>query len=858
MKYIILIQVLLFTACGIIPKKAYNVKNPIDEKMGEIWLSNGKPPSRQNLLSTPNIALLNDTTLWEIITKSDPINHSVIISLKLPELKRGYFKGLSLISNNDFLREKSLLLITFEGLKVANGLTENSIISLSNGNNLPIFNAQIKDIKTLIKLRQSPFVDYIEPKAILFDFLACGYDPYKESSDLRARDEKFPGEENYPKTDIIPDSYRHHHIQEAWGREHVYSPGKDQRICILDSGVSSDQNQFFNNYAFGHYRTPHLRLNETNETINDECFHGTKVASIAAAPRDLSSVVGIAWASPLITIKVVHSPLAHKGDVSSICRGIKDAVNPPDDGSPACVVAMAFGLTYYSPTIAQAIESAYLESPTTVFVAAAGSIVSEVVFPANLDNYVIAVSMVEIKSDIEGYRLMGRPATVAYGKSVDFVSVSTSDGIPASGLIGNHNEDQIAKFRYSSAATGIYTGIVALAWQYAKSQNWNRSELLELLRLSASRKNIRDFSGEPLEAIVGAGIIDAYRATGGARKVIINAPYEIELGTNVNLHAETDAIAPMGKPKPKHFEFEWYLDNQKIGTGDKTNLQAPSIGLHTIKVISKDKIDNKTLSAVQSINVVQKAQPPMIKEFIWTSYVADWASFFNGGRHDRWVNSSVFMPQGCKVQSTTGILICEEANYFEPCPKETPTATVDKGNIGFSVSKAPATEDNDLETLIHQWHDGASIVRTSVIYKVLQPTGVDCKVAGVLENFKWSDRESGTFFTEDHDVINFRIDRNAVNSNSVELKLSLGQGVTWWKAVNISDGIGNSRDIECEGNFASSSNTIWSNQVGNGQCLTFKKAKAGGYHQNNNEGFELCGLEGLTPGSSVTFTWVKD
>src|SRR5262249_12524802 len=152
-------------------------------------------------------------------------------------------------------------------------------------------------------------------------------------------------------------------------------------------------------------------------------------------------------------------------------------------------------------------------SPSTVFLAAAGSNVTEVVFPANFKPFVIAVSMVELDPTRSGYRLFGRPLTVSYGPEVDFVSVSTVDGIPASGPASSIQAgvDQIARFRWSSAATGMYAGLIAVAGQYATSRGWSRSQLIAALNEAASAADIHDFSGEPVNAVVGSGIVDLYR-----------------------------------------------------------------------------------------------------------------------------------------------------------------------------------------------------------------------------------------------------------------------------------------------------------------------------------------------------------
>jgi hypothetical protein len=122
----------------------------------------------------------------------------------------------------------------------------------------------------------------------------------------------------------------------------------------------------------------------------------------------------------------------------------------------------------------------------------------------------------------------------------------------------------------------------------------------------------------------------------------------------------------------------------------------------------------------------------------------------------------------------------------------------------------------------------------------------------------WSEKDFGTMATNDNDTINYRIEKNAVSQDVVEFVLELGNGITWWKAINMPDGEGNDWDIECQDNNRIASNGLWAGQVRNGQCLTFKKAKFGGRHQSNAEGYKLCNLEKLIPGTKVIFTWIRD
>jgi hypothetical protein len=663
---------------------------------------------------------MKEDALWTRITEADPGKRRVLISLKPATKDRGFFHGTSLMSSSAFKNEKVRLLNSIPGLRGS----DYRPIELANGTQLPVFAAEVGSKTTLEKLQESQSVDYVEPQVILFDSLACGDDPYQESSDTRAKDQPLSGP--YPGQDRIPYTYGYHHVQEAWERFGNY-PGENQGIAVLDTGISDDQQQFFSQYAAYYDRSSLLRLNETDASINDECSHGTKSASVAAAPRDGRSIVGIAWRAPLTTVKIVRSPLAEHGEVSAICRGIADAVSPSDGRPPARAVSMAFGLSYYSPTIAECIASAFRTSPNTVFVAAAGSTVTEVVFPANLNDYVTAVSMVELSPNSNGYRLMGRPLTVAYGPSVDFVSAMAPTKMPASGMIGNDRVDEITTFGQSSAATGMYTGLVALASQYAEAEGWTREQLMTALKIASSKENITDFSGEPVQAVIGAGILDAYRATGGARKAVIKAPYQVKPDETVTLEAETDAVVPPGATPPDHFKYRWTVNDVRKGTGRIKTIQAPSSGPMRIELTVRDSVDKRSLFASHQIEIVPQVPEPERKRLYWSSYVADWSTFGNGGRHDRWVNVDESMPEGCVVEGVLGLLMDKIDGQIRPARGyETPQVSVNQGSVGFTVSRPEGIRPNRLQALVHQWHNGFNIVRTKVVYDVLQPPGVDC------------------------------------------------------------------------------------------------------------------------------------
>jgi hypothetical protein len=255
------------------------------------------------------------------------------------------------------------------------------------------------------------------------------------------------------------------------------------------------------------------------------------------------------------------------------------------------------------------------------------------------------------------------------------------------------------------------------------------------LQLASSRGNITDNSGKPVPPVVGAGILDAYRATGGARKAVIKAPYQAEPGETVTLRAETDAAVPPGAAPPDHFIYRWKVNGDRKGRGQTKTVQAPNSGPMTIDVSVRDTINNKSLTTSHQIEIVPNVGEPQRRTLYWSSYVADWSTIGFGGRHDHLVPSGEpSMPEGCIVEGVRGLLMDKIDGQIQPARGyETPETSVNQGSVGFTVSRPEGLAPNSLTTLVHDWHNGANIVRVKVVYDVLQPSGVDCaNTGGVL------------------------------------------------------------------------------------------------------------------------------
>ena len=133
---------------------------------------------------------------------------------------------------------------------------------------------------------------------------------------------------------------------------------------------------------------------------------------------------------------------------------------------------------------------------------------------------------------------------------------------------------------------------------------------------------------------------------------------------------------------------------------------------------------------------------------------------------------------------------------------------------------------------------------------------------GATAVFVWSAHDYGSFRTTDGDTIIYEIRREAVDPGSVQFVLALDPAITWEKWLNVPDGEARSTswDIKVHdtGQAARGYINLHAHQTQNGQQLTFRKKKGAFQGFEMREVLKLGNLQGLGPGSLVTFTWVKD
>ena len=100
------------------------------------------------------------------------------------------------------------------------------------------------------------------------------------------------------------------------------------------------------------------------------------------------------------------------------------------------------------------------------------------------------------------------------------------------------------------------------------------------------------------------------------------------------------------------------------------------------------------------------------------------------------------------------------------------------------------------------------------------------------------------------------IQPNAVAADIVEFQLDAANGM-WRKVLVMPDGLGSQWDIAVDPSrgVSSASNSLWADQVNNGQSLQFWKAKT---FRIMHWVLNIGNLGGIQPGTRVVFRWLAD
>jgi hypothetical protein len=687
----------------------------IDRRTGPAVRADGGPPPRTEDLSTRSYRSLPDEELWHQIASIKPV---ALVGLKSPDMTRGAFRGQTLIPENE-TRRAIHTVQTIPRLRRINteGPDDSEITPMplmADGVRYPAICVEIADVGALSALRSLEYVDYVEP-LYFFDGIGCALPTYGGN----AADENFSPNPAQQQPDRVSWNFRHMGIQDAWrlfndGHGVIVAPGRGVPIGVIDTGVYPDQPQLNELFPLPPgTRSPAEQLSaRPDSTVY--CSHGTRIAGLATAPADgtqstSANYVGIAWGSDLISVKVGNGVVQTDTTVVSVVAGLDMAIE-----RGARVLTLAFGMPYASSFLRDNIERIFDTRPNVLLIAAAGTNIPWVTFPASMDREVVAVTIVEFRatSSARYQKYAGPlyfPDIVAYGPSVDFAAVNGPGDIPTTG----NTATPVTTIGGSSAGTAMIAGIAALAW--ARIPQLTRAELISRLAAASSLAGIDGQQGViGRSPEVGFGIPDAYVAAGGARRVSIEGPQSVTPGSSYTLTASTDGYVSF-------FRYQW-------DTGESTRsitANASGLGSRTHTVTITNLLDGSSLST--SLTVVFSGAH--LRRIYSAEMVSEWATFFDGKRVDRPVNTGKALPAGCSVMSVLGLeYVSQNGNLV---PRGVPVSSKDNGNNGFSILRPGGLNARALDAVAHVWHDGFSAIRVRVVYEVWEADGVDCVEPGI-------------------------------------------------------------------------------------------------------------------------------
>ncbi len=670
---------------------------PAAEMTGEQWQSPGVPPPRDPRAPWYHKLPLDDA--WHEL--SAPDNHNAaLVTFKRAGLERGYFGGKVLISEEELAQAKQRLLQVRKVARADDSDAAPEMPRMPDGRAYPAMVVRIPSREALREIRELAIVEAVEPLFLPLG-IGCSLDPY---TPIAADGDSFGNR--------IPWSFSHLGIVEAWNlykqaNNAIYFPGAGIRIGVIDTGVFEDEDQLTT--MFGSSGRPAALHHTVVSKTWDDCGHGTRIAGFATAPLETQTITprkiaGVAWGADLTTVKYNGGVILGAGQATELVAANNVAVA---DG--ARVVNLALGTPFWSSFVADNIDTIYATTQT-IFVAAAGTFVKDVQFPAKMYQ-VLAVSIVKSKDRADpqaGYELYGggTPES-AYGPEVDFAAVNGDGGVPTTGG-GNKGLVQLGG---SSSGTAHLSGIIALAW--GKDPTATRAQVIDRLRKSGSLKLI---SGEKdlvpgTSAKVGYGVPDAYVAAGGSRTASIGGPSLVLPGTSYTLAVSTDGWLPTT-----------VLWDTGQTTRSATFTAGPS-GTVTHSVIVTNPIDRATIGARREVTVGPSHKRVLYSE---PAIVRFPPRPFKGGVYDVKVNSGVVMPVGCAVLTALGQRL--DSSYNNWGPPLSYLSLVTSG--GYTMARPGGIGARNLDVDARVWHNGTHAIRVKVHYLVAEPDGVDCNMPG--------------------------------------------------------------------------------------------------------------------------------
>lgn len=350
----------------------------------------------------------------------------------------------------------------------------------------------IQKQETVIALRSLPTLRYFEPADykyfanqtsaqkgggnVMQSDSGCGF----ESSTLSASDYT-----TVTPNAKVPWAFYQHNIPTAWNT----STGAGITIGVIDTGTSPNQTLLgssFNNglssgrtiNKYGVYVDSIWPWSTSTDGPNDQCGHGTSMASAAAAPRNnVGLPVGVAYNANLVTYRAASNVVL---DGYHEQNGVKNAFTALGNNASVKIISMSMGHIFSVGKISDGVKYAYNRGK--LIFCAGGTSTSftnfvGVIFPAWMPETQAVTGVKEGTSN--------QKCDVCHsGSEIDFTVQMQRSGSGNTVPVVSYYNGQSDYVGGSSVATATTAGIAALVW--SKNPTWTRDQVINKMRQSAT------------------------------------------------------------------------------------------------------------------------------------------------------------------------------------------------------------------------------------------------------------------------------------------------------------------------------------------------------------------------------------
>lgn len=356
---------------------------------------------------------------------------------------------------------------------------------------LNLIDVVINEPETLELLRRNPNTRYIEPADYKYFQFEAENNVYKSSSSGGSGcgfDTATLSTADY--TTVTPNAkapwtFYKHNITSAWS----YSSGAGITVGVIDTGVSPNQalmGSSFNNglssgrsiQKYGTYVDSIWPWSSSTDGPNDQCGHGTSMASTVAAPRNNTGMpVGVAYNANLITYRAASNVVL---DGYHEQKGVQNAFTGLGNNSNVKIISMSMGHIFSVGRIEDGVRYAYARGK--MIFCAGGTSTSfttfvGVIFPAWMSETVAVTGL----KDTTNYQ---KCDVCHSGSEIDFTVVMERSSTGNTSPVLSYYTNQSNYVGGSSVATATTAGIAALVW--SKHPTWTRDQVFTKMKQSAA------------------------------------------------------------------------------------------------------------------------------------------------------------------------------------------------------------------------------------------------------------------------------------------------------------------------------------------------------------------------------------